>query len=291
MTANARPERSPRRAGAGDAGATAALVVMLLLIGVTGAAGADPAPRGAPGFRVFLRPPPEPPGEGESFVVHLEVDASAVQFNAYELTLGFDPEVLRLDMISPGQLMQVEGCGPAFFLPTTGDSTGMVAHSLLCADASVDGPGVLSTWHFTALACTAPDTTFLRFESDPDRMFADAGLWVWPGHPTYPRQVVPADSALVVCEILDVPAAGTAIAPTRMWPNPWRGARPATLEVTLPGPAGRLDLFDAAGRRVWSTPVPAGVIAVGLPAVPPGIYLYSVHRGPDHHTGRFARIP
>jgi len=288
MTANARSERSPHRPGIGVHVATAALVVMLA---ATATGAADPTAPGPPEFRVFLRPPPERPEMGEAFVVHLEVDASAMQFNAYELTLGFDPDVLRLDMITAGQLMQVEGCGPAFFNPSVGDSTGSVTHSLLCADESVDGPGVLSTWHFTALQCTDPDTTDVTFESDADRMFADGGLWVWPGHPTFPRQVVPADSGLVVCTILDVPAADAPLSLTRVWPNPWRGARAATLEVTLPGPAGRLDLFDAAGRRVWSTPVPAGVVDVHIPAVPPGVYLYSVHRGPDRHTGRIARLP
>jgi hypothetical protein len=157
----------------------------------------------------------------------------------------------------------------------------------------VDGPGVLITWTFTALACTEPDLpTPLLFDSDPDRMFADAGLWVWPGHPTFPRQVVAADTALVVCVPLGAdPSASAVSTPTRVWPNPWRGPGPATLSLgDLGRGPGRVTLYAVNGRRLWETAVAADAGTLRLPWLPAGVYLCQATRGESHHTGRFTRL-
>jgi len=246
------------------------------------------AAAGVPEFHVAPLPPEECRMVGDHFVVRLSVDASAEQFNAYDITLSFEPSIVRLDSISRGQLMDVEGCGPAYFDSVVGVDEGRAIHSLLCADVAVDGPGVLSNWFFTAVGV---GTSPLAFETDPDRMFADAGLWVWPGHPTFPRQVVATDSSVTVCVIgVDDPDPSSPRAHTRVWPNPWSGPGRAALALGGDAAPGWAEVFSVEGRRVWRVPTGRRT-HLALPDLAPGTYLYRVRRGDRLETGRLVRVP
>jgi hypothetical protein len=272
--------RSYSRLGAAGRIGSGALLAVLATV-TLGAAG-------VPEFHVSPVPPADCPQPGDTFVVLLSVDPTAEQFNAYEVVLSFAPEIIRLDAIVSGQLFDVEGCGPPFFDPTVDESMGSVVHSLLCAGVSVDGPGVLSAWFFTALA---PGVSPLTFETDPDRMFADAGLWVWPGHPTFPRQVVATDGVVEVCEVIGVDDADGVASPPRVWPNPWSGPGVARLSLDAGGVPGRVELFGVDGRSLWEVTTRGDQRTIRLPSLPPGVYLYRVTQGAESRMGRLTRIP
>jgi hypothetical protein len=83
----------------------------------------------------------------------------------------------------------------------------------------------------------------------------------------------------------------------RVWPNPARTA--ATLSFTLPGPgAGRIELYDVAGRKVWASPptaLPGGpqefvLGPAALSSLPPGLYLARITTPAAVATGRLFRV-
>lgn len=276
-------DRTTPEARPGGAARRLPAVVALAVLGSVTLAAA-----GVPEFHVKPVPPSGCLVVGDRLVVQLSVDETAEQFNAYDITLSFDPSIIRLDSIYRGQLMDVEGCGPAYFDTVVGVDEGRAIHSLLCADEAVDGPGVLSAWFFTVVA---PGTSPLAFETDPDRMFADAGLWVWPGHPTFPRQVVATDTAVTTCivGVGDDPSSAPR-AHTRVWPNPWSGPARAVLALGGDASPGWAEVFSVEGRRVWRMPTGRRT-HLTLPDLAPGTYLYRVRRGDRLETGRLVRVP
>ena len=198
---------------------------------------------------------------GSSITVAFAVDSTAHQFNGYEVTIKHDPSILTYLGLQEGALM-TSSCPNRFHVETTTDSTVTYAHVVLCNGVSLDGPGQLSLYTFR---CDQVGDTHLEIVSNPDRTFYDAGLYVWPLHPTRPRQVTFANAEIVVFDataVGDLPA-GLNTDPTlrlEVTPNPNRGAGALSFRIETPGPAA-LTLFDAGGRVVGQrvlSHVPAG---------------------------------
>lgn len=223
-----------------------------------------------PEFHCFLRPTVLCEGVVDDILeIHFDVDSTAVGFNGYELTLHFDPEILEPIGVLEGTLM-TGACASRFQNVTTTDSTLTFSHVILCAGVSVEGPGRLSTYRFKAVGAGESEVSI---SSNPDRLFVDAGLWVWPMHPTDPRQVVYLDEGKTTICVSDPGSAGLeepggdpngphdpndggepggphagALAPLslRLVPNPGRdvhvelwGAPAGSAEVEILGPDGR----------------------------------------------------
>ncbi|MEZ4649067.1 MAG: cohesin domain-containing protein [Candidatus Eisenbacteria bacterium] len=238
-----------RRAPSRTRACRTALVLLVLGLPVLG--GAVARAGGVPEFHAFLTPEVQGVELGDPVDVHFDVDSTAEQFNGYELRLQWDPSMLQLDSVDGGALME-NACGtsPWENLEST-DSTLTFAHVILCAAVALDGPGRLSTFHFEAVAA---GTTEVVITSMPDRTFLDAGLWIWPSHPTFPRQVVFLHNALVV--VTD-PNAGigetTNSSPIQIsvLPNPVRDSGRIVLEAPTASPL-EMKLIDVAGRTVWT---------------------------------------
>jgi hypothetical protein len=143
---------------------------------------AQPAP-----FNAFLEPEFQRIALGDTARLAFAVDSTATQFNGYGVTLGFDPVMAAFDTVTEGQLMK-DACGNPNFFPSAvvTDSTVFVDHVILCAGVSVSGPGELSVFRFDPLA---EGLSEVRILTDPDFLFYDAGIYVNPSHPTFPRQV------------------------------------------------------------------------------------------------------
>jgi hypothetical protein len=188
---------------------------------------------------------------GDSIDISFLVDSSARQFNAYEVSLGFDPTLIQFANVFEGPLF-TGACGNRFTHLGRTDSTVTYAHVILCSGVSLNGPGVMSIFRFRAREI---GTTPVNIISDPDRTFFDAGLYIWPQHPTYPRQVIFHN---IVVRVLD-PTSGLDPRPRvdpagprlEFAPNPV--AREGSFRLYLPGPGpATLQVFDPAGRMVWA---------------------------------------
>ena len=153
-----------------------------------------------------------------------------------------------------------ESCPTRFQNTTSTDSTVTFSHVILCQGLSLDGPGRLSTFEFSAVGVA---DTEVRIVSNPDRLFVDAGLWVWPGHSTFPRQVVfLGGGTTTIC--VDDTGAIDAVGPDRvrmglrLLPNPAHDVVWLDLHG-LPEGALEVDILSSDGRRVN----PAQMVAAG----------------------------
>lgn len=230
--------------------------------------------------------------------IRFEVDSTAHQFNAYEVTIQFDPTVVSFESVIEGPLM-TDACLNRFERVTETDSTVTYAHSLLCAGVSLDGPGVLSIFRFRADSLGTSPITII---SDPDRTFYDAGLYVWENHPTYPRQVVFHDAAIVVEEPTTevperVPASGLRLSAAR--PNPMRQAGEIEYVLDHAGSAS-VRIHDVGGRLVrtlldgWQTAGAHRIVWDGSDdegrTAPSGVYFYRLEAGGESAQRRLTRI-
>ena len=181
--------------------------------------------------------------------LRFEVDETAHRFNGYEVTIKFDPEVLTFEGLQEGDLM-VNACPNRFRYLTTTDSTITYSHVLLCAGVSLDGPGVLSIYNFRA---NAYGVTLVEITSNPDRTFVDAGLWIWLGHPSYPRQVVLHDAIVEIsdpnADVGENAGIGRRGGGMLVWPNPIRDAATVLLDVERNVPCG-VSVYDSGGCLV-----------------------------------------
>ena len=235
---------------------------------------------------------------GDMVDIHFDVDSTAVQFNGYEVWLQWDPTILDFLSVDGGSLME-DACGNSPFEHLTQtDSTLVFAHVILCAGVSLDGPGRLSTYHFQALET---GTTEVAITSDPDLTFFDAGLYVYPGHETFPRQVVFLHNSLIT--VTDPNAAVPIDADGSLFridvqPNPVRGAASIFLQATESSPL-KLTLFDVTGRSLWThseTSIPP-TFEMRMPdsdpqgrPLPAGSYLLLAERGQLGKTVRRLQI-
>lgn len=227
---------------------------------------------GAQDFHVSLAPDTVFAEVDSLFTVSLFAEATAVQFNAYDVTIEFDSTMVEYISVAAGPLM-TGACGNAFFFPEVAPTSITLHHSLLGEGCLANGPGVLSEFTFRAKAdgTSLLDTT----ADDPDSchmqqgftLFFDAGYCV-NLHPTLPRTVIVSDAVVLIGDqsvgAEDItPIAGPS--PLRFHPNPARKGGEFHFSLRSPAPA-RLDVFDPAGRRVFSRSWPAA--GSGLRRVP-----------------------
>jgi hypothetical protein len=141
---------------------------------------------------------------GDTAHVRLEVDETAVQFNGYRISIRYRPDLVDfLPPVIEGPLM-TGACGQTFsHLGEPDDSTLTYQHAILCGGNPLNGPGLLSTYSFVGLA---DGTSPITVVSHPDNTFTDAGVWINPQHPTFPRQVVIHHASIAV-------GSGTGITP------------------------------------------------------------------------------
>jgi hypothetical protein len=233
---------------------------------------AAPSARAVEEFHAYLLPDTTVADVDSLFPVSFTVDATAHEFNGYEVTIRFDPSRVQYVSVASGALMN-DACDTRFSPSSSTDSTATYTDVLLCDGVSVDGPGVLAVFTFRAVASGVSP---LEIISDPDLTFVDDGLYVRPQHPTYPRQVIFHDA------VVRVGGAGTGIgmpSPAALdgpallfYPNPTPAG--GTFRLTLPraGPA-TLRVVDAAGRlllsREWAL-APAGASQASWTGTAPG---------------------
>lgn len=261
--------------------------------------GATPAARaGVEPFPVSLLPAFTLTDVDSVVTLDLFVDAPAAQFNAYEVTLQFDPDVLEATGVGPGPLMFPPGCGPPFPLASSTDSTVTYFITLLCAGVSLDGPGVVGRFSFRALA---DGISPIDIVSDPDHSFYDGGLDINPTHPTYPRQVTFTNAVIAVGpDPTDGPV--TPAAPPgalRIRPNPARGGTELFFDLRGAGET-RLEIVDVTGRRVfarqWSAATEgphreawSGRDGAGQP-LPAGLYFVRLRDGRGVRSGKLTLV-
>jgi hypothetical protein len=231
------------------------LVALAAFVG-TGVARAG----GAPDFNAYLDPTPALTDVDALVNVAFLVDSTAVHFNAYEITIQFDPNVVEFVSVARGTAM-LAACPFNLTFPSTTDSTVTYSHTLICADTFLDGPGELSVFTFRGVA---DGVSPLTITSNPDCTFFDAGICVSPAHPTFPRQVHLANGAIVVgADPTGVPTSGAASSSgvaLAFRPNPTpAGGRFETRGGDVPR---RLVITDVTGRRVFSSPWPADVASL-----------------------------
>ena len=248
-----------------------------LSLGAAIVAAAQPTP-----FNAFLLPAASAIDVGDTAFVRFAVDSTARQFNAYEITILYRPDIVDfLPPVVEGPLMH-DACGNTFQHLAQTESTLTYAHSLLCAGISLDGPGLLSTYAFKGLANGVSPITIT---TDPNRAFFDAGIFVSPNHPTFPRQVFLHNAQITVGPSAGV-RRGEAPPPAfrleQNVPNPFRTATAIAFELGDAGPA-TLEVFDPAGRRVWAAAaaflgarhrVPWYGAALDGAPLPSGAYIY-----------------
>ncbi|MCA9727993.1 MAG: hypothetical protein KC729_09945 [Candidatus Eisenbacteria bacterium] len=189
---------------------------------------------------------------GDDFYVSFAVDSTAMQFNGYEVRVEFDPTYLDFTGVVEGSLM-TEACPTRFRNLAQTDSSVVYTHVVLCAGVSLDGPGVLSEFHFKALTVGETD---VRITSDPNETFVDAGIWVNPDHPTYPRQVSFTDSHVIILDpTSDVEPSDPPVMPTdglrlSVWPQPMTDR--ASLRIDPTGTGWIItEIVNVEGRQIW----------------------------------------
>jgi len=237
----------------------------------------QPAP-----FNTYLLPEISTIDVGDIAFVRFEVDETAQQFNGYEITIQYDPDIVDfLPPVTEGQLM-IGACGNTFKFLTQTDSTLTYTHVILCAGVALDGPGVLSIYRFRGLT---KGVGLITITSDADRSFLNAGVYINPNHPTFPRQVIFHNAEIRVGAQSGVDSGEVPPLEFRLEqniPNPFSTATALGFELGAAGPVA-LEIFDVAGRPVWADygELPPGHhrvtwlgTALDATALPSGIYFY-----------------
>lgn len=196
----------------------------------------------AQGVAVALSPVDSVVAPDTQFDVRIDVVQAGHPFNTYEAVIEFDPTVLtfvqRPDAEQEGNYMKSQ-CGVTFniFSYTSGSDSMKVTHSLLCANTSVTGPGVLYKLRFQA--STQASSTEIRFRRVE---FFNAGFDVQPVNTT--------NSSLIIGDPTDSPSPRRPTKNTiRVSPNPFNPVTSIRVETTVGGPQ-RVVVHDLLGRRV-----------------------------------------
>lgn len=235
---------------------------------------------------------------GDDIEIRFEVDETAQQFNAFEITIQFDPSIVSFVSVARGELM-TEACGNILDFWDTTDSTVFYSLTLLCQDVSVDGPGVCARFTFHG---ENDGTSPLMITSDPDRCFFDEGYFIWPGHPTLPRQVVLHNASITVGEVQgieDLPHGS--LFEIQIAPNPIHGSGWIQGRLPLSSRDGSIEILNVSGRRLrsWSLSsdmtggayqIPWGVRDLDGRPLPTGTYFYRAQSGTDTQSGSFVVV-
>ena len=199
-------------------------------------------------FHAFITPETSYVELNDLVDVHFDVDSTARRFNGFEVTVQYDPSVVSFNSVVPGSLLTA-ACTDRFTHLDTTDSTLTYVLVLLCDQTDVYGPGRLCSMRFSA---DSHGFSPVAIVSDPDRTFFDAGLYVYPGHPTYPRQVVLRDGVIIVLDPnadCEESIADPGVHLMSIRPNPAEVL--AQIAFELPEPLKvELTIHDAVGRVV-----------------------------------------
>jgi hypothetical protein len=180
---------------------------------------------------------------GQIFDVELTIIQAGAAFNAYDAVVGFDPDVLtfiqRPAAEQEGPLM-TEVCGNTFHSFQVGpfDDTLNISHVLLCAGASVTGPGVVYRLRFQASDLnTTTDISLLQGTA-----FYLAGIFVTP--------VFTYDSEVQIGAISPVPDIPGTLSPNlSAAPNPFNPSTRIFFDVAEEATA-RITVYSSRGSRV-----------------------------------------
>lgn len=271
-------------------GSSVATRIALLCVALGCAASAGPA-RAVDDFHAYLTPAlPDTVYAvwGSECTVPFWVDGTARRFNAFELAAEIDPRVVRIDALQEGWLF-VQACPDRFRQWSWTDSTLSMATSLLCAGVSVDGPGTLCQ---VRLYAESPGVSPIRFTMNADRCFLDAGLYVCPQHPTYPRQVTLHEAVIKVYDPTAFVPPGSGVAErtgleVRLLPNIVSASQGPGPRLALEMPVGGavdIEVIRADGARLRHAHLPglpAGSQVVSWPweggePLPAGLYFVGV---------------
>jgi hypothetical protein len=191
--------------------------------------------------KVALLPQEQAVAPGSTFDLSIEVTRAGAAFNAFDIHIGYDPDALTLLPQTPASDQEgsyfAGGCANRFhrFHPGAGRDT--ITDVLLCAGASLTGPGQIYRLKFKA-SNTARITT-VRFL--PGLQFYNAGLYVNPDSSTDASIAigVPLEAARTLTVVADSVRAGAVV-----------------LRVQGGGAAsGRMLIRDTRGRTVRRLPV------------------------------------
>lgn len=194
----------------------------------------------AQGVHVALAPTDSTVTPGATFELHIEVTEAGSLFNAYDAVVEYDPSALTFLPMSPLSLQEGSymktACGNTFhrFL-AQGDSL-TIAHSLLCYQIALPGPGLLYRLRFRA--STTPQFTQVRFRSI---LFYNAGFYVNP--------VIASDALVRIGTMSDAAPPAAPGARLRAAPNPFNPSTTITVETSTAAMQA-LWVRDVAGRPV-----------------------------------------
>jgi hypothetical protein len=153
---------------------------VLLAVLLTSAACAAPV--------VYIDPAVTEVWTGDEFWVDVSVNAELLGLTGYDLIIDYNEDVLEVLDAVEGALPQ--SAGPSFFYWTSGPApeNAIVINGAILGD-SVDGPGVLASLHFSALAPGVSPLEFLTFElrdieNAPIPATASDGVVTVTDHPT-----------------------------------------------------------------------------------------------------------
>lgn len=192
---------------------------------------------------------------GDTVVVELTIVDEGSAFNAYDARVTYDPQRLLFLRTNPSSLQEgplmTGACPQRFHIFTIApDSTWLqVNHSLLCAGATVTGPGVVYRLRFQCRGVEGQ--TALGFDPAHTDFYND-GLFVRPAHLTGAEVQIGGFTA--------TPAAPPAGLRLNAAPNPFNPRTTVAFATRTDGLA-RLTLVDPAGRAVRTllrTLLPAG---------------------------------
>lgn len=195
-----------------------------------------------PVVRASFTTPAQTVAPGAEFEVTIDVGASGLGFNAFELLVHFDPAALTLVPMTPisqqvGPLLR-DACPNVFHQSTPTQDTETAACAMLCGGVSVSGPGSIYRLRFRA--GTTPRVTVLRLKGFTAYL---GGLRL---------DSAPGPNAAIGIGVPVTLDAGEGSGTTLMLaagPNPARGI--VWADATLPRAAsGRLEVLDASGRRI-----------------------------------------
>lgn len=178
----------------------------------------------------------------EVFDYDILVPASPDTFNAFEFTIVYDPARLTFIQRSPTSLqvgpLMTAACPNGFHLFSAVADTIRITYSMLCAGASVTGPGVVYRLRFRAASVSAiTDVRFVKAR------FADEGVLLFP--------VVAHDGRVEIGDVSAAPDGGrdgaSILGPA--FPSPFRAEARLGFTAGADGPA-RLSVLGSDGREV-----------------------------------------
>ena len=219
---------------------------------------------------------------GGTFTVDFVASDPGPPFNAFDLSVHFDPAVLTSNPLSPTSLQRgallLNACSlnAPFHIFTPGPDSVVGTMVILCDGVTVTGPGAIYRLRFNAAATNAYTQLTLG-----------AGTSFYNGGPRVPGVVKKNVVVKIGSPTLDagrprVPSSAT-LDPVS--PNPARAGSALALSFSLPrAESSEVVVLDTQGRRVAGAPwtlrdAGAQRLEVALPPLAPGRYTITLRTG------------